>query len=431
VPAPLPVPDRRHLLLFLCGSLALHAALYLWMRAAWTLPDAGFELTLPDTIELGVIEGTTLESPPAASPASPPAPPAPAAAPAKPNDGSAEKPAPPKPPKPPKPSGPDAATRQSVAKNGIAALSPPGAQLALRVDLDAIRASPLSEDVRDLLDGIPDVGAILEGSEIEPVRDLSRLFLASPNLQRSRVVLAGKYRGDEAVPRSAAEKLASARGKTLEWQTHGTIPVAPWENPDSTERVLALFGSGLFAITRADDLPRVLGIGQALAQRRKNTRPNQPAAEALLEMGQGQLVTLTVENAKLFARGATANVPDRLVIVAHALQGETLQLTSEAEFPVEADAERALKFWDEMRTRYARSPLVALLGVSGLLEQTTLHLEGKVLELRSTLRLEEARLILRFVRDSLAPRRARTIAPADGTRAPAAAPPEEDPAAPQ
>lgn len=399
-------------ILFVLASLALHFGSFAWLRWAWTLPDTGFELTLPSTIEIGIVEGTRVELPAATPPPNPsgasepaalapPTPPQPETKPAP----DATEPKPPAPPKPAKHSGPSVAIRESVAKNGLAALQPPGAQLALRVDLDRIRDSPLATDVSDLLGGIPDVHALLDGSNIDPVRDLSRLFLASPNLQRSRVVMAGKYRGDESLPRVAAENLARAQGKTLAWQTHGTIPVTSWENQDATERVLALFGPRLFAITRSDDLPRVLAIAQALALRRKPVRGEASAAEALLAMDDGQLVAFTVENAKLFARGATENVPERLVIGAHAPAGTTLRVTGQAEFATEALAERANTFWESMRQRYLRSPLLAMLGVSGLLERTTLTQKGAQLELESKLQLDEVRLILRFLRDSLTNRR--------------------------
>lgn len=383
------------------------------MRWAWTLPDTGFELTLPQTIELGVIDGSKVEVPAAESPPTPtsatePTPPAPPTAPqpeSKPSHPDATETKPASPPKPPKPKGPSAAIRESVAKNGLAALQPPGAQLALRVDLDRIRDSPLATDVSDLLGGIPDVHALLDGSDIDPVRDLSRLFLASPNLQRSRVVMAGKYHGDDGLPRAAAEKLASAKGKPLEWQTHGNIPVVNWENQDSTDRVLALFGPSLFAITRSDDLPRVLSIAQALAQRRKPAQGSLSATEALLAMEAGELVSFTAENAKLFARGATDTIPDRLVVAVHTPEREMLRVTCQAEFASDALAEKANTFWESMRQRYSRSPLLAMLGVSGLLDRITLTRKGAQLGLESTLQLDEVRLILRFLRDSLANRR--------------------------
>lgn len=408
-------PRTSPAILFVLASLALHAATYAWMRWAWTLPDTGFELTLPSTIELGIVEGTKVEMPAGAATNAPEAPPEPAPvapspprADAKPAEPTGAEPATPPPPKPPKRAGRVAPIRESVAKNGLAALSPPGAQLALRIDLDSIRDSPLASDVSDLLAGIPDVHALLDGSEIDPLRDLSRLFLASPNLQRSRVVMAGKYRGDPALPRTAAENLARARGKTVEWQTNGTIPVANWENDDSTERVLALFGPSLFAITRPDDLARVIAIAQQLAMQRR-FRPVQgkeaSATEALLAMEAGQLVTFTAENAKLFARGPTDNVPDRLVVAVYAPDGTTLRVTSQAAFATEVQAERASAFWESMRERYLRSPLLAMLGVSGILERTTLTRKNAELVLESSLQLDEVRLILRFVRDSLANRR--------------------------
>jgi hypothetical protein len=71
---------------------------------------------------------------------------------------------------------------------------PPGAQIAVRVDMQRIRASPIAEDVRGLLAAIPDWKALLDGSGIDPVDDIDRLLLATPNLQRSRVVIAGRYR---------------------------------------------------------------------------------------------------------------------------------------------------------------------------------------------------------------------------------------------
>jgi hypothetical protein len=117
------------------------------------------------------------------------------------------------------------------------------------------------------------------------------------------------------------------------------------------------------------------------------------------------VLTFTAENAKLFARGATEHVPDRLVVAAHAPHGEELRLTAQAEFATEQQADHAREFWDGMRERYARSTLLAVLGVSGLLERTKLKRAGANLELESTLQLAEARLILRFVRDSLANRR--------------------------
>ena len=50
---------------------------------------------------------------------------------------------------------------------------PPGAQLALRIDMKRVRESPLGPDVTRFLHGVPDWQLILAGSGIDPVADLA------------------------------------------------------------------------------------------------------------------------------------------------------------------------------------------------------------------------------------------------------------------
>lgn len=410
---------RLRTLLCVGASLSLHLASYGLLRSIARLPDPGFELTLPDTIELGMVEGSELVVPPATAAAPPePAAATPAAAPA------GDRPAPPKPKAAAKPKArPQPATPKDdppnssvAAREGLAALSPPGAQLALRVDLDRVRGSELAEDVRELLAAIPDVRLVLEGSEIDPLRDLSRLFLASPNLQRSRLVMAGQYRGDESVPRRAAENLARARGATLAWEQRGNVPVAAWHNLDRTERVLALLGPDAFAITRAEDLPRVLAIAQALAKR---SGRRQRSSDALLAMERDQVVTFSVENAKLFARGATAHIPERLTVAVYTPQDGQVRVRLAGEFAGEAAALAASEFWSGLTERYARSVLVSLMGLSGPLERMRLERAKTAVSAVTTLRLDEVRLILRFLRDSLGGRPAAPRGPAADPATPA------------
>ena len=56
-----------------------------------------------------------------------------------------------------------------------------------------VRESPLGPDVTSFLRGVPDWQLLLEGSGIDPVSDLDRLLVATPNLQRSKLVLAGQH----------------------------------------------------------------------------------------------------------------------------------------------------------------------------------------------------------------------------------------------
>ena len=181
-----------------------------------------------------------------------------------------------------------------------------------------------------------------------------------------------RYRGDDSLPRSAAENLARARARRSSGRVRQHRSSA-WENPDSTKRVLALIGPQLFTITRADDLPRVLGIAQALAERHVRAgrvskgSANHPApGDALLEMPEGQVVTLTVENAKLFARGATEHVPERLTVSVAAPAEARVRLRIQADFAGEPQAEAAHAFWT--RRRYhtlVAHPYASLFGSPG------------------------------------------------------------------
>ena len=377
----------------LLASLLLHVLGFIVVRGSLQLPDLDLELTLPSEAEFGVVE-----QPEEAKPEEPPPPPPPESKPQAPDPGAAAqtKPAPPKPPKP-------APTPSVLADAGkVSQLAPTGTQLALRLDLERIRATPLAEDVGGLLEALPDVRALLEGSGVSPLRDLSRLFLASPDLRREHVVMAGRYVGNERVARDAVERLAAQRGVQVQWRTQRGVTIAPWYNADATARVLALLGPELFAITREADLARVLRAARALAQRAR-----QPAAtsdaDALVAMAERELLNVSVENARSFVRGArVSDTPERLqVSVRLSEDGAQLELQVEAHFPDVAQADNARRYWNDAISRYAAHPMLALLGFDGLLRsaQLTQHEDALTAELQLPER--QARLMLRFARDSL------------------------------
>jgi hypothetical protein len=309
----------------------------------------------------------------------------------------APKPGPkPKPAKPPEPQLPAAL----AAAGGAAKFAPKGSQLALRLDLDRLRNHTLADEVGALLSAIPDVRALLDGSGVEPLRDLSRLFLASPDLRRQHVVMAGRYAGDESVPRAAVARLAEHKGAPAPWRTQRGIPTAPWHNADETERVVALLGPSVFAITRPDDLPRVLAV--ARATRAQLTTAD--AGEALVHMDERELMNVAVENARSFVRGARGQLaPEQLVVsvLEHAADAQQLELHATARYPDAEQAESALKYWEQLRTQYASHALVALMNMDRLLRDLKLARSGSELSLELTVPPRQARLLLRFLSDSV------------------------------
>jgi len=415
----------------LLASLVVHGLVLFALTWSTTAPPVDFELTLPTHVEFGVVHAAAVEPPappaPAAEPPTPqPAVPAVSGAPA---DGRKPKPkkhkkkpklepdggvdageadAGPKKPEPPPAPEPvasaDAGTGDQ-AKTALAAFAPEGAQIALRLHLGALRESPLAEDVRGLLEAIPDWRLIVDGSGLDPLRDLERLFLATPDLSRSSLVVAGQYVGDETLPRKAVASLAAARGIKVRWTHRGGMAIAPWPNADSTERTVALIAPEQFVITRPEDLPRVLLVAKALAARaREDGEKDADPGAALLALGEGQTLGLTVEGARLFARGNLAGVPERLEVSVSALpENAGFASVSTGDFESAELATEAKAYWTRMRDRYASHPLVALVGMREPLVRMEIETKGAQLVVRTLVTLQQARVLLGFVRGAFPP----------------------------
>jgi hypothetical protein len=264
----------------------------------------------------------------------------------------------------------DGGVAGSTDKEGaLAAFAPKGAQIALRVHMGRVRQSPLAEDVRELLDAVPDWRLVLGGSGIDPLRDLERLYLATPDLQRSNLVIAGEYVGSAELPRAAVASLASARGRAAAWSRRGGIAIAPWFNEDETERVVALIAPHQFAITRPDDLPRVLLVARALAARKKEQAGRKPEAnetasdadqgDALLALGEHESFAVSIEGARMFARGNTRGVPERLELAVSLEENGEYAVEARGFFESSAAAEKARDYWQNVRDQFASHPLVS------------------------------------------------------------------------
>jgi hypothetical protein len=410
----------------LLTSALAHAGVYALLRWSSTMPAVDFELTLPSEVEFGLTEAATVAAPP-------PPPPAPAQVP---SAGPAavaagEKPKPKPKPKPDPADGgvADAGTEpqpQEVAKRvpkasdagvaggeartgALAAFAPEGAQIALRVHMGRVRQSPLAEDVRALLDAVPDWRLILGGSGLDPLRDLERLYLATPDLRRSNLVIAGEYVGDAELPRAAVASLAMARGREAPWSKRGGIAVAPWLNEDETQRVVALIAPHQFAITRPDDLPRVLLVARALAARRKaeaKTKPSEAETaadqgDALLALGEHESFAVSIEGARMFARGNTRGVPERLELAVSLDENGEYAVKASGFFESSAAAERAREYWQNVRDQFESHPLVGLIGMRAPLTRSELRADESELGFTTRVTVPQARVLLGFVRQAL------------------------------
>jgi hypothetical protein len=428
----------------LLASAIAHAGLYVLLRWSSTMPAVDFELTLPSEVEFGLTEAAAVAAPPPPAPAQ-----VPSAAPAAVAAGEEPKPKPKPKPDPAdggvadagtelqpaevakrEPKASDAGVAGGEAQTGaLAAFAPEGAQIALRVHMGRVRQSPLAEDVRALLDAVPDWRLILGGSGLDPLRDLERLYLATPDLRRSNLVIAGEYVGDAELPRAAVANLATARGREAPWSKRGGIAVAPWLNEDETQRVVALIGPHQFAITRPDDLPRVLLVARALAARRKaeakaKTEPSEAETaadqgDALLALGEHESFAVSIEGARMFARGNTRGVPERLELAVSLDENGEYAVEASGFFESSAAAERAREYWQTVRDQFESHPLVGLIGMRAPLTRSELRANESELGFSTRVTVPQARVLLGFVRQALG-RAQRNSTPPSGAALPRA-----------
>lgn len=402
----------------LAASAALHIAAFAYVANATAQFDFDFTLTLPVEVEFGVAEGMELAVAPksqslggivsqggAAAPSdaiiadagvpdvdagADPVADAGAAAVA---DGGADP-------------GADAETdAEAVAAPALEGPSrlPPGAQLALRIDMKRVRESPLGPDVTRFLQGVPDWQLILAGSGIDPVADLDRLLVATPNLQRSKLVLAGKHRREAGFARLSVKRLARSRGKGVRWkQTYG-VPTAAWHNRDQTARIIALLSAQHFSITRRQDLQRVLALAQTreLRDAEKEGLMAARGPDALLSMGPEEALALEVEGVHRFVIGSVKHVPVRLRVAVRETGPNEATVSALATYASPRDAQEAAAYWKEVSTFYSKQLILSLAGFGKTLRRMDFQTNEERVTVTFKLDADQIRFILSYAEGRL------------------------------
>jgi hypothetical protein len=427
---------------FLAFSLVVHVAFLLGMPSAES-PDARL-LDLPSNIELG-IEGEELGGEPAPAPAPPPA------EKAKPKPSDKPKPTPPKPDPDAvtlpldagapvdggaandasdgdaatgSPEGVDGGEPAAVSGDGIFAgadgtggygpggngtgmYAPAGATIALNVNMQRVRDSAMLLEAESLLSVIPEWELLLAGSGLDPEEDFDRVFVASPNLMRSSLVVAASFKGGRARIERAVAALAKEQGESAVFSDVRGFPVAPWWNRGPTPRVIALVAEDQLVITRKVDLGRVLQIARALQKQRAREGFSKAELEksgGLLAMRADETVALWVEGVRRYAPGAEQGVPLSMRMSANYLDQFNTELRATGRYESAQAAAAALGVVDEKRKAWLDHPRVQFLGLKSALDTAELQHEGEALSLRMQLTLHQTRFLLAYVSRVLTPR---------------------------
>jgi hypothetical protein len=386
----------------LAASLALHLALFAYVASRTAQFDFDFELTLPTEVEFGVTEGSELvvsSNPPDALEAAPEPQPEPPTTPARTREPK-PKPAPKPTPKPVR--DPVANPVSAPATEGPSRL-PPGAQLALRIDLARVRESPLGPDVTRFLSAVPDWRLLLDGSGIDPVADLDRLMVATPNLERSKLVVAGKHRRDRGFTRTSVNRLARSRGKTAAWQSRFGVPTAVWHNRDRTPRTIALLSDQHFSITRRQDLKRVLALAQTreLRDAKREGLVVARGPDALLSMGPDEALSLEVEGVRRFVIGNVKHVPLRLRVAVSETGPNEATVRTLATYATPDDATAAAEYWQRVAKHYSEQLILALAGFGKTLRRMELETDDERVRVTFKLNADQIRFILSYAEGRL------------------------------
>jgi hypothetical protein len=440
---------------FVVASLGLHALVLLLLGLSGT-PDPGFRFKLPDLVEFGLLEpggggNQSADSPPPAPPPQQPKPASPKPTPrpkrtasdapslgpvvdagpqtdASAGDASVDAGSPDAGPptdaavhdaqvgdaaRPLVASGlgdnPDAqgpGLGVGLAGHGFGGYAPPGAQIALHVNMERLRDTSLILEIHALLQVIPEWQPLLDGSGLDPFTDLTRIFVATPTLSKDDMVVAARYRGHTEILEQAAQRLGVARQRPISFQTRGALRYAPWHNGGSTPRVIALTGESEFVITRQSDLPRVLAVAAALAQR-GGAQPGGEHASgpaALLAMLDGEAVALSVEGARRYVQGDLTAVPGAVRLSVQPFDEFHARIAAIGKYESPERAATALRRIDELRRQWIDHPRASYLGIKAALETAELTRDGEHLTVSMKVTLHQTRYLLAYVTRALRPR---------------------------
>jgi hypothetical protein len=287
---------------------------------------------------------------------------------------------------------------------GDGGYAPLGATLALNVDLERVRKTALVLEMQPLLEIIPEWQLLLSGSGIDPARDLQRVFVATPNLERSSLVVAARHRLARARISAAVDQLAAEQGQAAPFRRDSGFEVAAWRNRGPTARVIALTADDQFTITRAADLARVLSVAQALTQLRSQQGfESHELAEqgGLLAMLPNEAAALWIEGVPKYVHGDVAGVPRSLRLSIYHVDQFNSELRVRGQYASPTAAADALQAMDALRVSLGNEPKLIFLGLKSALDNAQLEQSGAALHLQVRLTLHQTRYLLRYLTRAL------------------------------
>jgi hypothetical protein len=283
---------------------------------------------------------------------------------------------------------------------------PPGAIIGLHADLGRIASTSLILETEPLLGLIPGWQDVLAGSGLDPIADFARVFVATPSLRRSELVVSARVKGGARVIERAVQTLAAERAQEASFADGHGLSAAPWHSRGPTRRVVAQLGGDQVLIARPSDLPRVKGVAAALAARHEGQQGMERAQgpAALLSMQEDEAVALSVEGARLLLPAGAGFLPLGLRLALHHIDEHYARLRIFGVYESAAAARAAAERIEALRPSASQHARVTYLGLRSAVEEATIAQRDETLTLEARLTLHQTRYLMRMVAKLLQPR---------------------------
>lgn len=267
-----------------------------------------------------------------------------------------------------------------------------GDQVVVRIDMERVRSSAISEDIASLVNSYPMWQQLLGSSGIDPVRDFDRVLISAPAVIADRSVLLIRHRLTNARVREAVLQMAVEAGSRPQWETQNGFAVVRWPAETEVPRYLVLTGEHELVVTTEEDLPRVLEVANDHAARRSADE----AMEPQLTLEAGTIATIVAN--EIGSGGMTFRYPpEAFNLTIREVEEGRIALEAHGTYADAAAATTARSYFSQQRDFYAGHMLARAVGLDRALREAQIGGEGNMVDLSASFTEEEIQRVLGLV----------------------------------
>lgn len=264
----------------------------------------------------------------------------------------------------------------------------------MRLEMASLRDTPLEPEARRMMESIRYWRDIMEGSGLDPIEQIDRLVVASPEQRSSAFVVLARHHAPAEQMRATVRALAETRELDPGWREVDGLQVARWAMRDERPRSIVILDEHWVAIAPNEQVRRMIAVAAREDGAELVPGTSMPWAES---------EPLVPDGAGLYAAGREGVRDERpehypVHFDFHARVREDGGVVCEWRGTyVDADeAKTAHRHWEKRRQSYASNMMVNILDLDRPIEDAKWSRDGEELTFELDLTLEEMALLIRF-----------------------------------